>query len=137
MKSRLFFAAAAVAGMALTSCSSSISSTDVSNTVTSGTWRITYFWDSDHEETSNYNGFNFTFATGTVTITDGSTTVNGAWNTSTSDDHTHFTLVLPTTGIWDDLNDDWHVIERTDTKIRLEDVSGGGSGTDYLTFEKN
>lgn len=35
------------------------------------------------------------------------------------------------------LSDDWDVLERTDTKIRLIDVSGGNGGTDYLTFEKN
>ena len=36
-----------------------------------------------------------------------------------------------------DLSDDWDIVERTDTKIRLQDVSGGNGGTDYLTFEKN
>jgi hypothetical protein len=38
---------------------------------------------------------------------------------------------------FDELNDDWHIIEETSTKIRLQDVSGGSGGTDLLTFEKN
>jgi hypothetical protein len=36
-----------------------------------------------------------------------------------------------------DLTDDWDVAERTGTRIKLVDVSGGNGGTDYLTFEKN
>ena len=36
-----------------------------------------------------------------------------------------------------EISDDWNVIERTDTKIKLQDISGGNGGTDYLTFEKN
>ena len=34
------------------------------------------------------------------------------------------------------LNDDWHILEQTAKKIKLEDVSGGNGGTDYLTFEQ-
>jgi len=29
------------------------------------------------------------------------------------------------------------VIQQSSTLIKLEDVSGGNGGTDYLTFEKN
>ena len=35
-----------------------------------------------------------------------------------------------------DLSDDWDVINITDSKIELIDVSGGNGGTDYLTFER-
>jgi hypothetical protein len=38
---------------------------------------------------------------------------------------------------FEDLSDDRHILEQTADKIRLEDVSGGNGGTDYLNFEKN
>ena len=37
----------------------------------------------------------------------------------------------------DELNSDWHIIEQNSNTIKLEDVSGGNGGTDYLTFIKN
>lgn len=130
---------------AITACSkkddnsSNISETAVSNTITaSGNWRITYYYDTDHEETVNYNGYAFTFASnGTLTATKTGTTINGFWSTGTDDSKTKLNISFTTPPAFAELSDDWHVVERTDTKIRLEDVSGGGSGTDYLTFEKN
>ena len=60
----------AFAAFCITSCDknddNSITTTIVSNTVTSGTWRVTYFWDTDHEETSNFNGYSFTFTGGNM-----------------------------------------------------------------------
>jgi major membrane immunogen (membrane-anchored lipoprotein) len=118
--------------------SSSISTTAVTNTVVSGTWRITYYWDTDHEETSNYNSYNFTFANGgAITAVKTGSTVTGTWSTTLDDSKTKLVLSFSAPASFVELSDDWHVIERTDTKIRLQDVSGGNGGTDYLTFEKN
>ena len=33
----------------------------IENTMESGNWRVTYFFDTDSEETSNYNSYNFSF----------------------------------------------------------------------------
>ena len=118
--------------------SDSISTTTVNNTVVSGTWRITYYWDTDHEETSNYSGYAFTFSSGnTLTAVNGGTTVSGTWTTMLDDSKTKLVISFATPANFAKISNDWHVIERTDTKIRMQDVSGGGSGTDYLTFEKN
>jgi len=38
---------------------------------------------------------------------------------------------------FNELNDDWEILEESATKIRMQDVSGGSGGTDLLTFEKN
>ena len=112
--------------------------TTVSNTLSSGTWRITYYWDTDHEETSNYSGYAFTFGSGNVlTAVNGSSTVTGTWVTGLDDSQVKLILAFSTPAAFAELSDDWHVTERTDTRIKLEDVSGGGSGTDYLTVEKN
>jgi len=114
----------------------------VTSIVTSGTWRITYFYDTDTEETTNFTGYNFTFATA-LTATKGSTTHTGTWSItdSNSNDDTlndlNFNIAFMAPPDFADLSDDWDIIEVTDTRIKLIDVSGGNGGTDYLTFEKN
>ena len=37
---------------------------------------------------------------------------------------------------FDEFNDDWDVLNFTTTLVELQDVSGGGGGTDNLTLQK-
>jgi hypothetical protein len=116
----------------------SITTTAVNTTVSSGTWRITYYWDTDHEETSNFNGFNFTFASGNVvSAANGILNINGTWSTGVDDSKVKLILAFTSNANFIEISDDWEVTERTDTRVKLRDISGGGGGTDYLTFEKN
>jgi hypothetical protein len=112
-----------------------------------GQWRITYYFDSDKEETSDYAGYVFTFgADGTVTATNGTTEVTGTWSvtdSSSSDDDSFddssdvdFNLFFASPPDFEELSDDWDILEYASGRIRLIDVSGGDGSTDYLTFEK-
>jgi hypothetical protein len=143
MKSiRLFF----LLLLAATACnqddSTNSNQTKVVDTVSSGTWRITYFYDTDKEETANFTGFNFTFGS-SLTATKSSTTYTGTWSVTDSNssddsmDDLHFNILFTAPPDFEDLSDDWDILEMTDTKIKLIDISGGNGGTDYLTFEKN
>jgi hypothetical protein len=143
MKSiRLFF----LLLLAATACnqddSTTSNQTKVIDTVSSGTWRITYFYDTDKEETANFTGFNFTFGS-SLTATKSSTTYTGTWSVTDSNssddsmDDLHFNILFTAPPDFEDLSDDWDILEMTDTKIKLIDISGGNGGTDYLTFEKN
>jgi hypothetical protein len=115
----------------------------VESTAKSGTWRITYYFDTDKEETDSFTGYSFTFGSGSLTATKASTTYTGTWSVSDSNsdddsmDDLHFNIAFATPASFEELSDDWEIIEITDTKIRLTDVSGGNGGTDFLTFEKN
>ena len=152
-KLNLLMAGIAVFGF-LTACSDDDSSstngnpTEVVNTVKQGTWRVTSYMEDANDETNHFTGYNFTFGDNNeVTATNGTNTYTGTWsvtnssNSSDDDDNNNsdidFNIMFATPENFTDLNDDWDILERTDTKIRLRDISGGNGGTDLLTFEKN
>lgn len=116
----------------------------VQDQVTSGQWRITQFVDSDEDETSRYLNYQFVFSSnGSLSATNGTTQYSGTWNVSDSNSNddsssdVHFNIQINTTGEFADVNDDWHIVSQSNTKIVLTDVSGGNGGTDHLVFEKN
>jgi hypothetical protein len=124
--------------------SNSSSTTDLTpivNTVTQGTWRVTYYFDTDTDETSDFAGYNFTFGSSNVlTATNGTNTYTGSWSVTSDNSPSSdldFNILFVSPANFEDLSDDWDIVSRTSTKIELIDVSGGNGGTDYLTFEKN
>ncbi len=111
----------------------------VNTTVSAGTWRVSYFFD-DTDETVDFNGYAFTFnAGGTVNAVKAGNIVTGTWRTGTDDSKAKLYLAFtaPSNSDFLELTEDWHVLERSDTKIRMQHISGGNGGTDYLTLEKN
>lgn len=117
---------------------------EITDAVTKGQWIISKFEDSGEDETSDFQGYKFTFApSGSLTATNGTTTYVGTWSVSDSnvdDDNPedlHFNIFFELTNQFEDLNDDWLIISNTDTKIELFDESGGDGDVDYLNFQKN
>jgi hypothetical protein len=124
--------------------SSNVTQTQVQNNVKNGTWRITKFIDSGDDETNHFTGYNFTFNTsGVLNADNGTNSYDGSWSVTDnnsnddSEDDLDFNINFNLTNDFEDLNDDWHFVSQSPTKIELIDVSGGNGGTDYLTFEKN
>ena len=116
----------------------------LADTITSGSWRITSFVDSGTDETNHFTGYTFTFVDqGGVTAMNGTNTYTGAWKIedSNSDDDTlndlEFLLNFATPADFTDLSEDWDILELTESKLKLQHISGGNGGTDLLTFEKN
>ncbi|MDC7996037.1 hypothetical protein [Altibacter sp. HG106] len=113
-----------------------------------GTWQVTLFIDSDEDETSDFNGYVFTFdADGSVVADNGTTSISGTWSItdsssssdddgSSSDDDFNLFFSVPDTSDFEDLNDDWDIVSVSGDKIELLDISGGNGGTDRLIFEK-
>lgn len=116
---------------------------EVEQIVTSGKWRISYFFDTDKEETDKYEEYTFQFLpSGSLVANSGPDAVSGAWsvkdegrNDDNSDD-IDFNISFTTSPLLDELSDDWEIISTTGTKIELRHVSGGNGGTDLLTFER-
>ncbi len=121
--------------------SSTTDPTPIVNTVTQGTWRVTYYFDTDTDETSDFAGYNFAFGSSNVlTATNGTNTYTGSWSVTSDNSPSSdldFNILFVSPANFEDLSDDWDIVSRTSTKIELIDVSGGNGGTDYLTFEKN
>ena len=125
--------------------SSSTDPTPVINTVSQGTWRITSYVDSGNNETSDFTGYNFTFAAGNVlTATNGINTYIGSWSVTSDDSNDDnpssdldFNITFVNPANFADLSDDWDIVSYTATTISLIDVSGGNGGTDTLVFTKN
>ncbi len=114
-------------------------------TAQNGSWKVTYFFDTDHEETNHFTGYTFTFnENGSLVAVNGSTTVTGTWSVTdgnSSDDDggssdTDFNIFFASPPDFEDLSDDWDIISVSNSKIELTDVSGGNGGTDFLTFER-
>ena len=127
----------------------SITAVQVANIAQSGQWRITYFFDTDQEETGNFSGYSFTFnENGALVAVNGNTTVTGTWSITdnsqsssdddgtSSDNDNDFNIFFASPDEFDELSDDWDIISISDVRIELIDVSGGNGGTDYLTFEQ-
>jgi hypothetical protein len=97
------------------------------NDQVSGNWTVTYYYDSGKDETSDYSGYSFEFATdGTLTATHSTGTFAGTWrigDSSSDDDSSSNRFVITITGNkrMDDLQDDWVIDSISDTEIRLRD----------------
>ena len=118
----------------------------IENSVSSGDWIVTYFYDTDSDETSDYSGYTFDFASnGVLTASNGTNTYTGTWSVtddsnsqddSNSLDDIDFNIFFSAPEVFAELSDDWDIISYSSTEIRLIDESGGNGGTDYLTFMK-
>lgn len=122
--------------------------TQVETTATGNQWKITYFFDTDTDETDNFSDYVFEFGSDDILkATKGSNTISGSWsvtNDDSGDDHSHgdfedidFNISFTTPSNFEELSEDWEIISLTSTKMELHHVSGGNGGTDFLTFEKN
>lgn len=137
------FLASCTSEDSVTEIATDIDITEVEDIMSTDNWYISSFIDSDKDETSDFAGYEFSFNDdGSVVATKGTTSITGTWSISHSDDDDDsssdpdFNLFFAGNDLFEDLNDDWDIINYSPVKIELIDISGGNGGTDYLTFKK-
>jgi major membrane immunogen (membrane-anchored lipoprotein) len=103
-----------------------------------GTWKVSLFVDNGTDETHHFSGYVFTFSDSGVinAVKAGAPTVTGSFNTGSDDSQNKMIINFGSAPQFNELNEDWRIIERSNSRIRLEHVSGGNGGTDLLTLER-
>lgn len=132
MKLKITFIGIISALILFVSCSRDTASV-VENRLTSGNWKVTYYYDSNHDQTSVYSSMEFNFDNnGTVSVSSGSDSYSGTWSTGNDDskDKLYLTFTSPTSLV--EISDDWVIDSESTSKIELSD----DSENDLLTFEK-
>lgn len=83
-------------------------------------WKVSYYWDKDKDETSDFAGYTFSFKAGGVfQATGGGSTTTGSWQVDNSSNK--LIITIAGTKPLDDLNDDWIILEQSNTSIKLKD----------------
>ncbi|MHA7832230.1 MAG: hypothetical protein ACX93O_14140 [Flagellimonas sp.] len=112
----------------------------LTDAVNDGTWRITQFIDDDENKTSDFDEAVFTFnSDGTIDVEMGMNTFSGTWFIELDDDdgdfdELEFDISFSNSNNFDDLSDDWYVIEYGNNRIRLSEDDDDDD--DLLTFER-
>jgi len=146
MKNQLIITGLAL--LAITSCSkennpNSNTVGGVTNLMEGGTWHISYFTNDNTDETSNFTDYDFEFSKNDKLTANGSSTNTGVWtitDSNGSDDdlsELRFNISFLSPQNFEELSDDWQIIEKNKEVIKLKDDNGSGGGTEYLNFTKN
>ncbi|MBS7786347.1 hypothetical protein KIH23_03480 [Flavobacterium sp. CYK-55] len=118
-------------------CDSSSNQNTLSEVIVQGTWQVTSFMEGTHDETYEFNGYTFVFASnGTTVATKNSVNTNGTWSTYLDDGKTKLEFYYTGGNPLNHMEEDWEVVEFTDTTIRLSHQSGGGGETHLMTLSR-
>ena len=87
--------------------------------LSSGQWKVTWYYDKDKEETSKFSGYSFDFQSGGTLVAHlpGGSTQSGTWSITSS----KLIITIAGTDALNDMTDDWLLLEKTDSLIRLQD----------------
>lgn len=110
---------------------------DLETVLTTDRWYVSYYFD-DEDQTDDFGGYEFTFnSNGTAVASNGSNTVPGTWSiTNSSSGQLKLNLDFGDSDPFDELEEDWKVIDFSNELIRLFDISGGDGSTDFLHFSR-
>ncbi|MEJ0107162.1 MAG: hypothetical protein WDO19_33565 [Bacteroidota bacterium] len=119
----------------LFSCHKSDDNNNSNTDISQGKWKVSLFTDSGNDETSDFSGYSFTFASGGVlTAQKGATLQAGTWSRGSD-----FTIDLgdksDSNKPLGELTDNWKIISITSSEIKLMDDNA--SSGEFLTFTKN
>jgi hypothetical protein len=117
-------------------CDDDGSGNSLQDILATGIWFVASYTEDADNQTANYAGYqiNFNFS-GSVLANNESNTNYGSWEVLNSD--TQMMLDFGTDAPFLEFNDDdWNVLSISSTQVIIQDISGGGGGTDTLTLQK-
>ena len=120
------------------------SDTDIAVQVTQGTWVVNSFIDSQkRDRTAKYGTYSFVFsANASLKIIGSGTTLLGNWTTQKEGTKDRLVLTFATVSVPEeilDLNDNWYVMEKTDSSIKMQKINGyweTGTVQKEMSFKK-
>ena len=113
-------------------------SSNITDIVVNGNWKISLFQEDGSIKTSNYSGYSFIFnSNNTISATKNSQSTNGSWSSGNDDSKSKLVINFGSVSPLDELNEDWEILEKSSSIIKLKHISGGDGSIDYLNFEKN
>jgi hypothetical protein len=114
----------------IASCKKTGAEADNDIDLSTGTWRISYFWD-EQDKTTTYSSYYFMFLSdGTFMAHSNTNLVTGTWSQTSTRININFS-----SSPMNDLNGDWLKTELKSGSIKLKD--DGASQDDQLYFAKN
>lgn len=104
--------------------------TQLAETLPNARWQVAYFEDEGVVDTDEFENWQLEFSpSGTISaFFNGTLTATGTWRSVRDDGKEELWISLPEIGELEELNEDWYLIEQTDTLLKLED-----RGDDYFT----
>lgn len=104
-------------------------------TLTSGTWVVSYYYDDDDDETDDYITYQFVFnSNNTITVTNGANvSINNTWNAFFDASLSKLTLVFENSNL-DKLDNTWRVLEINMHYIHLKSLNDDNET--FLNFRK-
>lgn len=111
--------------------------TDTELLTQSGNWKVSYYWDKDKDETSDFSGYTFEFKSGEVfqaTFRDGAI-FTGRWFRTTDDGLPRLVISITGNKQMEELSDDWVLEVLQEKKIELRDDND--THVEQLHFVKN
>lgn len=101
---------------------------DVKTLATQGVWKISSFIDNKkRDRTDKYAAYSFEFSTnGSLKINFSGSSITGTWTTQKEGVKDRLVLTFATAVPEEilDLNDDWYVMQKTDTSMFLQKING-------------
>lgn len=88
-----------------------------------GAWQVSYYFDKDKDETSDFAGYRFTFRNdGVLEASRNGTSTMGTWKVIQDDGRQKLVINTGTASKpLSDLTDDWVILEQNSSRIRLQD----------------
>lgn len=99
-------------------------------------WKVSYLNSNGKDETGKLSGYVLAFkGDGTVAAMKGGASLPGTWAYRYDDNKYKLIMNFGEGEPFRELNNDWEIMNTSTFNIRLQDVSGGNGGTDFLTLE--